>query len=450
MSKSIVGSAYNTPFIVAYPWSDLGFGAKFSDPVTLPPAGYANGCDISDDNAAVAVAFGGNPGVAVYPWSLSGFGTKFSDVSPTPPGNYSNDVQFTNGFIAIDLGVSPFISVYPWSNSGFGMKLSDPAIVPGYAGHGLSFTSTHDAIAIGLHHGAFVGVYPWSGAGFGTKFSDPGIALTDYTVGLTFSPSDSAIAIGHNNVLEVTVYAWSNAGFGSKFSDPITPSPGSDYGGNIAFTSTEDAIAVPQQHAGGFRVYPWSNAGFGTQFSGSAFAEGGTGVSFTSANDALAIDFDAYPWSNSGFGSRFTSPDVSTYSTIGQVVFDTVSDGPVPIDISVSNTLTLSQDIEQSVHVIPGDNVVLQINLPYTIKVTRHIQSIDPNDSNVTKHWEQEIDLNLSSVMAILIGPNQPTDASLVPNQVTMWFDSTNGSSKLMVKGKSADGTVVTGEVDLG
>jgi hypothetical protein len=28
----------NTPFISAYPWSVSGFGTKFSDPGTLPPA----------------------------------------------------------------------------------------------------------------------------------------------------------------------------------------------------------------------------------------------------------------------------------------------------------------------------------------------------------------------------------------------------------------------------
>ena len=27
-----------SPFITAYPWSDLGFGTKFADPATLPPS----------------------------------------------------------------------------------------------------------------------------------------------------------------------------------------------------------------------------------------------------------------------------------------------------------------------------------------------------------------------------------------------------------------------------
>jgi hypothetical protein len=42
-----------------------------------------------------------------------------------------------------------------------------------------------------------------------------------------------------------------------------------------------------------------------------------------------------------------------------------------------------------------------------------------------------------------------PADAELAAGQVALWFDATNGAAKLMIKGKSANGTVVTGEVAL-
>ena len=42
-----------------------------------------------------------------------------------------------------------------------------------------------------------------------------------------------------------------------------------------------------------------------------------------------------------------------------------------------------------------------------------------------------------------------PADGDLVANEVAMWFDSTNGAAKVMFKGKTADGTVVTGNVAL-
>jgi hypothetical protein len=42
-----------------------------------------------------------------------------------------------------------------------------------------------------------------------------------------------------------------------------------------------------------------------------------------------------------------------------------------------------------------------------------------------------------------------PADGALSASQVALWFDDSNGVSKLMIKGKSADGTVVTGSVVL-
>ena len=42
-----------------------------------------------------------------------------------------------------------------------------------------------------------------------------------------------------------------------------------------------------------------------------------------------------------------------------------------------------------------------------------------------------------------------PADGSLVANQLSLWFDSTNGAAKLMVKAKQADGTVKTASIAL-
>lgn len=42
-----------------------------------------------------------------------------------------------------------------------------------------------------------------------------------------------------------------------------------------------------------------------------------------------------------------------------------------------------------------------------------------------------------------------PADGELSASEVAFWFDDTNGAAKLKIKGKSANGTVVTGEVAL-
>lgn len=42
-----------------------------------------------------------------------------------------------------------------------------------------------------------------------------------------------------------------------------------------------------------------------------------------------------------------------------------------------------------------------------------------------------------------------PNSSSLSAGQCQMWFDPTNGSAKLMVKAKQADGTVLSGFITL-
>lgn len=42
-----------------------------------------------------------------------------------------------------------------------------------------------------------------------------------------------------------------------------------------------------------------------------------------------------------------------------------------------------------------------------------------------------------------------PADGALSASEVALWFDATNGAGKLKIKGKTANGTVVAGEVTL-
>ena len=42
-----------------------------------------------------------------------------------------------------------------------------------------------------------------------------------------------------------------------------------------------------------------------------------------------------------------------------------------------------------------------------------------------------------------------PADGSLAAGELVFWFDQTNGAGKLMIKAKTANGTVVTGSVTL-
>jgi len=42
-----------------------------------------------------------------------------------------------------------------------------------------------------------------------------------------------------------------------------------------------------------------------------------------------------------------------------------------------------------------------------------------------------------------------PADGDLLAGDCSLWFDKTNGAAKLMLKGKTANGTVVTASIAL-
>lgn len=56
----------------------------------------------------------------------------------------------------------------------------------------------------------------------------------------------------------------------------------------------------------------------------------------------------------------------------------------------------------------------------------------------------------VTSQSLVFAGPNAaPDDGQLLPGWFALWFDSTNGAAKLMIKAKQANGTVVTGQISL-
>jgi hypothetical protein len=68
---------------------------------------------------------------------------------------------------------------------------------------------------------------------------------------------------------------------------------------------------------------------------------------------------------------------------------------------------------------------------------------------NVTTSVAGQMALGTSAQHILLKTDAAPADAALAANQFTLWLDATNGAAKLMVKAKSANGTVVYGSVAL-
>lgn len=100
--------------------------------------------------------------------------------------------------------------------------------------------------------------------------------------------------------------------------------------------------------------------------------------------------------------------------------------------------------------VVGGDGVVTIQSLAATttpLSLVAHTGQTGPLlvavDENSTNHNR------IAANGYLVIGEGVPTDADIGNGTAQLWFDSTNGASKLMVRAKSTNGTVVTGSLAL-
>jgi WD40 repeat protein len=223
-----------TPWIEAYAWSSSGFGTKYSNPATLPGTAASTGPNLafSPNGDAIAIGMASSPWVSAYPWSVStGFGAKYSDPASLPARTVSG-VAFTPSGNAIavanndNINNVEFVAAYPWSvSTGFGTKFSAPSSPPTVRAMSVDFSPDEDAVAFGLNSGTVrVAAYAWSVSGFGTKYSDPSTLPTSAVLGIKFSPTADAIALATNTYSPyVVVFPWSaSTGFGTKYTNPGT------------------------------------------------------------------------------------------------------------------------------------------------------------------------------------------------------------------------------------
>jgi hypothetical protein len=305
----------NSPFITVYEWTGSGFGAKVSNPATLPPA-QCNDVKFTSNGDAIIIAHNNSPYISAYGWSNGGFGTKFNDPATLPAGN-AKTVKVRSGNNAIILAhtTSPWISGYPWSSSsGFGTKYTDPAVVPSLSTVGdVDFDADGDRVVYTRSQAAaayFVSFNVSTGFGSGTFVSITG----GWT--LKFSPNNTAIAITNNYAISMSafVYTPSTNSIGSTRYDPAVR-PGF-YPVTFAWSSNSNSVVAcgPSSELG---AWPWNSPGFGTKFSAPSPAPGGTvvGAAFTSDDSHVAIAhgnspyLSVYQWSNStGFGTKVSDP----------------------------------------------------------------------------------------------------------------------------------------------
>lgn len=313
-----------SPYVIAYPWSNSGFGTKFANPATLPANSLYS---VAFTAAGNAIALSGFQ-LDAYGWSSAGFGTKFANPATLPIFGYGIAFTPAGNAIAVADNQSPFIVAYPWSGSGFGTKFTNPATLPAGGGRSVAFSPASDAIAVAHATSPYISVYPWSVSGFGTKFADPATLPTGTGNGVAFSPAGDAVAVAHNTSPHVTVYPWSGSGFGTKFANPATLV--NDRGASVTFHPSGNAIAVANTGSSPYvTVYPWSGSGFGTKYTNPVTTPtgGGNGIAFNPAGTEIAVAHTnspyvtAYPWSGSGFGTKFADPATLPAATSNGVAF---------------------------------------------------------------------------------------------------------------------------------
>lgn len=315
-----------SPFVSVYRFStSSGFGTKYANPATLPPA-LCQDVAFSSAGTDIAVATNDSPYIHVYPWTTElGFGTKYANPA-TLPGGTGRGVAFSpaGNAIAVAHTTSPFITAYPWTTgSGFGTKYADPATLPGISlAQKVSFHPSGASIGVvsGTFGSPFIFVYPWTvGSGFGTKYANPATlpgnsGTFGQASGLDFSSSGNDLAVGSNGTPFIQIYPWSNAtGFGTKYADPATL-PTQNIG-PVKFAPNDLNVACGG--GDGVLTYPWSSGtGFGTKHSNpSGFTDVVNGIAFNADGLSVALATNTSPYiyayrftTGAGFGVKYANP----------------------------------------------------------------------------------------------------------------------------------------------
>lgn len=340
-----------TPFISVYPFSSLGFGAKLSNPSTLP-TGAGNDVAFTTDGMTMAVVHDTSPYVSVYPFSGSGIGTKYSDPGTAIP-SIGNGVAFnpSGNAIAIAHLLSPFVTAYPWS-AGFGSKYSNPTTIPASSGQTVQFSPNGNDIAVGHTSAPFLSVYPWS-SGFGSKYADhPSnyTASVNSIVALKFHPSGNFINVGFvssgsltNTRIERTYSFTSGTGFNAGYFDTTSSATklsaasteGSDIysldynpaGTDVAFGTNGN---VPYSRSFAFNT----STGYTSQYTDPATDTTGkpvNGTEFSPDGNYLAQAHNTtpfvtvWPWTTgTGYGTKITNPVTLPASTGNGIAWNRV------------------------------------------------------------------------------------------------------------------------------
>jgi hypothetical protein len=256
---------------------------------------------------------------------------------------------------------------------------------------------------------------------------------TGNTAGTSSASGSISLTVGTNSSSSGTCggismttggFSGTNAGAGTTGSFTITIPSGPDTTPNSSSNPSAGSFTLTVGN-GGSTTGINSTAGNG----GSVTLIAGNGGNATATSGSTT---------NGGNGGNVTiragsgGTAFNTAGTVGQVLMQ-VSGGTTVMTLSPSTQNVLIQT--------SAANVVGQV-IKATASQSSNLQEWQDNSANILSTISENGYYTTRKNSA-------PADAELSSGELALWFDSTNGAGKLMIKAKTANGTVVTGQVAL-
>ena len=222
----------SSPFLAVYEWNDVtGFGTKFADPdiTGLPAFPAAAAVAFAPDNKSISISLNLSPFIVTWAWdNTAGFGARYSNPATLPEGG-GVSIGYTSASDAIIMstGIYPaYLIGYPWNSvTGYGSRYADPIQNPNTSQVPIKLSPDGKVIlgqrASTAGGGTFGALRFDSVTGYGTRYAEAPLAVGT-VVGVDWTKDGKAAIIAAASApTGIVGFRWDNAtGFGAQLTAP--------------------------------------------------------------------------------------------------------------------------------------------------------------------------------------------------------------------------------------
>lgn len=322
MGLSYISTAFGaSPYIDIFPFSSSGYGARYSNPSSLPAGGtYVFTPKFSPTGDAVIITHNNLPRLTGYPWSAAGYGTKYANPVSTPGSTIIAANFVSSDQVAVGSQGTPYTMSYDFNSStGWGTRYTSTGAVQTRA-----VSAKPTALFFALTSTPYIAMFSCNPR-IGTKFGDPSFSPSGLDpangIGNCVSATSKDVALAQATTACVLISKWSSSGFGTKYTSIAPPSVSS----GIAVKYSPDENYLAMTTSGGatcnFYIYPWAtNTGQGTRYANPLTVPSGINNDSCFFNNNVSVVGGSpyiytYPWSSSGFGTIYSNPSGPTAVT---------------------------------------------------------------------------------------------------------------------------------------